>query len=102
MNWMIGIGGLAFLAAAAPYVQKIRHPEQRTFAAYLLFVSVFVATALFLFNAFAWLAARFGFSQVIQEQPAAALVAVMLVFLPAFALGRWQASKPPLKRGPPN
>ena len=93
--------GLLLLALAAPYVARIRHPEQKPLGAYLIFVSLFAVTAALLFAALATLAARLGMTAVL-ENPVAALLFIVLVFAPAIALATWQTRKPPLRRGPPD
>jgi hypothetical protein len=94
--------GTVILAAAIPYTARIRHPDQKPLAAYLIFLTVFVTSAVVLFSLAAWLATRLGLAARL-DQPALALVFLVVVFVPAIALATWQAAKPPWKqRGPPD
>jgi len=98
--WTVLVAALILLAAA-PYVARVKHPEQKPFAAYMVFVMVFAVTAVVLFVALAWLANALG---VARELGSAGL-AVMLVLLgvvPALILATWQARKPPMRREPPD
>jgi hypothetical protein len=95
------IVGVVILAAAIPYVARIRHPEQRPLAAYLIFVSVFVASAVVLFSLLVWLTGTLGLADALGRLGPAVLFLV-LVFLPAGALATWQARQPPWRRGPPD
>jgi len=92
--------GIVVLAAAVPWVMRIRHPDQKPFAAYLVFVSVFLLTAVLVFSLLTWLLALTDQGQLLAE-PLGAVVFLVLVFVPALALGTWQARKPPLERPPP-
>jgi hypothetical protein len=89
------------LAAAIPYVTRIRHPRQKPLAAYLIFVSVFVATAAGFFNLLARLTHQLGLGTALEET-GPMLLFLVLVFLPALVLATWLASKPPWQRGPPS
>jgi hypothetical protein len=101
-DYSIGIAaGVVILVAAIPYVLHIRHPEQKPFAAYLIFVSVFVVTAAVLFRLLAQLASTYGLGATLNA-PAPALLFLALVFLPAVALATWLARKPPWRPGPPS
>lgn len=44
ITWITVALAVLLLAAVAPWVQHVRHPAQRPFAAYLVFVSVFALT----------------------------------------------------------
>jgi hypothetical protein len=100
--WTSLLAGAAILAVAIPYVTRIRHPEQKPLAAYLIFVSVFVTAAVVLYSLLAWLAVKLGM-QAALGNTGAALLFVVLIFLPAIALASWQARKPPWRqRGPPD
>ena len=94
------VAGIVILVAAMPYTRRIRHPRQKPFAAYLIFVSVFVVTAAVLFRLLAQLASKLGLGAVL-DAPGPALLFLILVFLPAVALATWLARKPPWRRGPP-
>lgn len=93
---------VALLAIAIPYVARIRHPRQQPLAAYLIFVSVFAASAVVLVSVLLWLAGKLGLTAVLGS-PGPAVVFLALVFLPALALATWQAGKPPWRQqGPPD
>lgn len=92
-------GGIVLLAAM-PYVARIRHPEQRPFAAYLIFVSVFAVAAVVLFGALTLAVGALGLTEWL-AQPVPAVAFLILVFLPALLLAGWQARKPPWRQGPP-
>jgi hypothetical protein len=99
--WLTALlSGTALLAAAYPYVAKIRHPDQRPLAAYLLFVSVFLVTALVSFNLLTWLLTLNGFGARLEE-PLFAAAFLLVIFLLSIGLGTWQARKPPIRRNPP-
>ena len=94
--------GAVILAAAIPYTARIRHPRQKALAAYLVFVTVFVATAAVLFSTAAWLVSRLGLTARL-HQTGPALLFLVVVFVPAVALATWQARKPPWRQsGPPD
>jgi hypothetical protein len=100
--WTSLLAGAAILAVAIPYVMRIRHPEQKPLAAYLIFVSVFVMAAVVLYNLLAWVALKLGLEAALGNT-GPALLFLVLVFLPAIALASWQARKPPWRqRGPPD
>jgi hypothetical protein len=100
-HWISIITGAVLLAAAIPYVIRIRHPRQKPLAAYLIFVSVFVATAAAFFNLLARLAHQLGLGTALEET-GPMLLFLVLVLLPALVLATWLASKPPWQRGPPS
>ncbi len=91
---------LALFILAVPIVRRIRHPDQRPFAAYLIFVMLFTVSAAVLFAVFSSLALALGFSQAL-ERPFPAVVFLLLIFGPAFALAVWQARKPRWRKAPP-
>ena len=99
--WIGILLAAALLVAAIPYVGKIRHPQQKPFAAYLIFITVFIAVAVVLFRLLTWYAGRLGLGDALGN-PGPALLFIALVFLPAIALATWQARKPPWRRGPPD
>ena len=93
---------IALLVAAVPYVARIRDANQKPFAAYLIFVSVFAASAAVLASLLAWLAAESGLAASL-DKTGFAILFLALIFLPAFALATWQARKPPWRQpGPPD
>jgi hypothetical protein len=98
--WISILAGIAILGAAIPYVRRIRHPEQKPLAAYLIFLFTFAAAAVMLFSLLAWLASRLGFEPALSNTGPAVLF-LALVFVPAIALATWQARKPPWPKGPP-
>jgi hypothetical protein len=99
--WVTTLIAVALLAAAAPYVARIRHPEQRPFAAYMIFVIIFSVTALLLFILIGWLADTLGLLQTLG--PVGMMVLLVVFGLgPAFMLARWQTRKPPMRFGPPD
>lgn len=98
--WAIGLIGFLTLVAAIPYVSHIRHPDQKPFAAYLLFASIFLSTSVVLFGLLTWLLDTLGVGSALGN-PFVALLFLLLLFLPALTLSSWQARKPPIKRSPP-
>ena len=92
---------LALLGAAIPYVARIRHPDQKPLAAYLIFVFLFAIVAAVTFGLLAWLITTLGFGPSL-EDPIGAAIFLLVVFAPAFAVARWQARKPPYREGPPS
>ena len=101
-HWTRVLAGVVVLAAAIPYVARIRHPDQKLLAAYLIFVSVFVTATVVLLALLGWLASHLGLSPLL-EDTGPALIFLALAFLPALALATWQARKPPWRqRGPPD
>jgi hypothetical protein len=94
--------GAVILAAAIPYAARIPHPQQKALAAYFIFVTVFVASAVVLFSTAAWFVSRLGLAGRLDEA-GPALLFLAVVFAPAVALATWQARKPPWRqRGPPD
>lgn len=91
---------IAFFVLAIPLVRRIRHPEQRPFAAYLIFVSLFTLVAGILFALLSWLAVLLGLSQTL-ERLFPAIVFLLLVFAPALLVATWQARKPRWRKPPP-
>ncbi len=90
---------LLLLAAAYPYVMRIRHPEQKPLAAYLIFVSVFIVAVMVLFSLFAHMASALGLGAVLNDL-LPALIFLVLVFAPAVGLATWLTRKPPWRQGP--
>ncbi|AHF00176.1 hypothetical protein [Thioalkalivibrio paradoxus] len=91
---------IAFFIVAIPLVRRIRHPDQRPLAAYLIFVSLFTLVAGILFALLSWLAVYLGLSQAL-ERVVPAIVFLLLVFAPAYLVAAWQARKPRWRRPPP-
>lgn len=99
-DWVTVCIALLVLAIAAPYVARIRHPEQRPFAAYLVFVTVFALAAVVLFVLIGWLAAALGLLRTLGRGGLAVLLLLFGV-VPAILLATWQARQPPMGRRPP-
>jgi len=100
-HWIFSILiAVVILTAAIPYAARIRHPEQRWLAAYLIFVTVFVASAAVLFSLLTWASGKLGLDAMLTA-PGPALLFLVLVFLPAIALATWQARKPPWRQQEP-
>ena len=93
--------GAGLLAAPVPYVRYIRHPQQKLLAAYLIFVSVFIAIAVVLFRLLVWLAEKSGQGDLLGN-PDVVLLLIVLVLLPAVGIATWQARKSPWRQGPPD
>jgi len=89
-----------FLLAAAVYVARYRHRSQRPIAAFLIFVTLFSATAAVLYFLLIWLAAALGLIPALHSVVGAVLF-LSLVFVPALLLARWQALKPRWWMPPP-
>lgn len=92
--WISLAGWIVVLVLFGFYVPRIRHPAQKPFAAYLIFVIVFTAVAIGIFVPLAYLSAQFGLGHAL-ERPLPILIFLAVVFVPAFAIARWQARKPP-------
>lgn len=84
----------AFMMGAIFYTQEARHPETGALSAYLVFATVFTATAFVAFGALTVLAERLGVMGTL-EHPLAAGAFQAGVFLPAFFLARRQLRRPP-------
>ena len=93
------IVGIVILLAAIPYVLHIRHPQQKTLAAYFIFLSLFVIVSMVLNTLLLWLASKLDLLVELHE-PVPAVIFLILNFLPAFLIARWQARKPPWRQGP--
>jgi hypothetical protein len=100
VSWMTIALAVGVLALAAPYVGWIRHPAQKPFAAYLVFVSVFALACIVLFLALAWLTGVLGVRESL-GRGGLALLLIVLGVLPAFAIATWQARQPPSRLGRP-
>lgn len=88
------------LLLAVPYVRRARHPEAKPLAAYLIFLTVFTAAAAVIFSLLGNILAAFGLGAWLVH-PAGAVLFLILVFGPAYLLGRWQVRKPPRRwKGP--
>ena len=99
--WISIVVAVVILVAAVPWVAQVRNPAQRPLAAYLIFVTVFLVSGFVLFGALSWALWRLGLDATL-NRPVPALVFLLLVFVPAFALATWQARKPPSKASAPD
>jgi small basic protein len=99
--WVTTLISIAVLAAVAPYVARVRHPQQRPFAAYTIFVIIFAVTSLLLFIFIGWAADALG---LVSTLGPIGLMLLLVIFGlgPAFALATWQVRKPPMRMGPPD
>jgi hypothetical protein len=84
----------AFLIVAAFYTRRAQNPGAQPLAAYLIFVIVFTVSAFTLFVILIVLLDALG-STGILTNPVAAAVFLIVVFIPAFLIARWQLRKPP-------
>lgn len=85
---------LVLMLLAIPYVQRAKHPRAKPLAAYMVFVTLFSVGAAVIFSVLLMLLSGYGGLDALRHVPGAALFLV-LVFVPAFLLGRWQMKKPP-------
>jgi uncharacterized membrane protein required for colicin V production len=100
MNWLTIFSAVAVLAAAAPYVLWVKHPRQRPFAAYLVFVTVFALACVMLFLLLGWLASSLGLAAALGRWGLGVLL-VLLGVVPALVIATWQARQPPSNDRPP-
>jgi hypothetical protein len=84
----------AFLIAAVFYVGRARNPRIRPLAAYLIFVTIFTLASFAVFAAILFLLEALGQLGAL-DNPLAAAVSLVLMFIPAFLVARWQIRKPP-------
>jgi hypothetical protein len=83
----------AFMMGAIFYTQEARPPETKAFPAYLVFATVFTATALVAFGVLSLLVESLDLAGRLAH-PLAATAFQAAVFLPAFLLARRQLRKP--------
>lgn len=87
---------LVFLLLAMPYVQRAKHPDAQSVAAYMVFIILFSAMAVVMYSL--WLLVLGSLSAVsLLHHPLGAAIFLAMVFAPAFLLARWQLKKPPRK-----
>jgi hypothetical protein len=88
-----------FLIGAYFYTLREKHPETTQLAAYLIFIMIFSAVAFVIFTGIVLLlVAR---DQVgLLESALPSLLILLLAFIPAFFVARWQLRKPPSQRSP--
>ena len=91
---------IVFLLAAILYAQHARHPQAKALAAYLVFVTVFTVTAFVIFAAVIFALQALGATAIL-GRPVVEAVVLVLVFVPAFFIARWQLRKPPSHWGQP-
>lgn len=101
VDWLTVAIALLVLVTAAPYVARVRHPHQRSFVAYLVFVTVFAVASTVLFLVIAWLLDALGLMRSLGPWGLGTAL-LLLGVAPAFALATWQARQPPMRRGPPD
>jgi hypothetical protein len=94
--WAVALTCAVFLLAAVPFVARIRHPDQKPFAAYLIFVTVLTASFAVTLGLLIWLAGLMGIEERLQAT-APAVVLIVAALLPAFAIATWQARRPPMR-----
>lgn len=99
--WVATLIAIAVLAAVAPWVAHVRHPQQPPFAAYTIFVIIFAVTSLLLFIFVGWAADALG---LIPTLGPIGLMLLLVIFGlgPGFVLATWQVRKPPMRMGPPD
>lgn len=85
---------LAFLVGAVFYTRQARHPQVRPLAAYLIFVMVFTVSSFVVFATVTLILQVLGQTGALSH-PAGAVLFLLVVFIPAFLLARWQLRKPP-------
>jgi hypothetical protein len=88
-----------FLIAAFFYVRLAQHPRAHPLAAYLIFVIAFAIISFALFAALIVLMNAFGRTALLSNSFTAAIF-ILVVFVPAFLVARWQLRKPPSLPGP--
>ena len=99
-TWLSILIGFTLLVLAIPYVASIRHPQQKPLAAYLIFIFIFAVASVVLYSLLLLLSSILDLTAALKH-PLPALVFLLLIFLPAIALARWQARKPPWRQVPP-
>ena len=99
-TWLSILIGITVLVIALPYVWRIRHPQQKLFAAYLIFVTIFVVSSFVLYRLLVLLVGILELADPLNRL-LPAVVFISLIILPASALATWQARKPPWRQGPP-
>lgn len=90
----------AFLLLAWPLSRRMKHPDMKPLAAWLVFVSVFALAGGALFAALAGAISLVGATGAL-DRPAWAILAALLVIAPALAAARASVRRPPRGDGPP-
>ncbi len=88
---------VVFLGLAVPYARRARHPSLRPLEAYLVFVAVFSLCAGALFFGLTWLLIKSGATEILAH-PVGGATFVVLVFVPALLIARWQIRRPRVRR----
>lgn len=97
--WVLTIWFIIALTAI-PYSGRIRNSQQRPLAAYLIFITIFTAAVFILSGLLGWIFAEWEVGLFL-DRPFGLVVFLLLVFVPAFLLARWQTRKPPIRILPP-
>lgn len=84
----------AFLIGAVFYTDRARNPQTPRLAAYLIFSAIFTMGSFVLFAVIIVALGALRLTQVL-DKPIAAAVFLIIVFIPAFLIARWQLRKPP-------
>jgi hypothetical protein len=84
----------AFLILAIFYTRHAKHRQTRPLAAYLIFVTIFTVGSFVVFAAISVLLQALGQAETLSH-PVVGPVFLLMVFLPALLLARWQLRKPP-------
>jgi hypothetical protein len=85
---------IALLVAAMPHVNRIRHPDQKPVAAYLIFLFSFLITSAAMYGILDWLTEVTQMTTLIDDV-VGTITFLVLVFAPAYLVARWLARKPP-------
>src|SRR5512139_1530768 len=91
---------LILLALAFPYVRRVKHPQVKPLAAFLLFAMLFSVVSGTLYFALLWVVLKVGWAAMLASA-FSALAFLALVFAPAFLFARWMIKRPPLNRPVP-
>jgi len=84
----------ALVVVAAFYTRRAQNPQMRPLAAYLIFLIVFTVSAFTIFMILIILLESLGSTWILRN-PVAAAALLIVVFVPAFSIARWQLRKPP-------
>ncbi len=95
-TWIALVFWAGLLALAIPYVLYAKHPDQKPVAAISIFILIFSAIAFALYGAIVVILSAFDMAAVLR-QPLAAVVFMLVIFLPAILVARWQIRKPPAR-----
>jgi FtsH-binding integral membrane protein len=74
------------------YVQKVKRPESKPLAAWLIFVVTLSAAVILIFVGLSYLAASIGLLPFV-DRPLGAALFLASVFVPAFLLAHWMMRK---------